>query len=254
MITSSEIRSNARKSLAGKWKNGVLITLVYIFFSFILQSIERILEINAVIGLIMRIIVFIIDVPIGFGFIISFIKLKRGENVEAFDFVTDGFSNFSRAWSISLNIILKMIIPIILIIVSFVILVNFSGVSLMRDMPDLTVPNQIGTTSPILAVIGGLLLIASSVYASIKGLLYSVSNFIAYDNPDMDAKSVVNESAKLMDGNRVNLFVLQLSFIGWVILGVFTLYIGYLWLIPYMQIATVYFYEALIGKDSSNEE
>lgn len=252
MMTSSEIRINARKSLAGKWKSAVLITLVYILFSAVLQFIEKKFEDNDVMNLIISVIVFIIDVPISFGFIISFIKLKRGENVGAFDFFTDGFSNFSRAWSIAWSTIVKMILPIILVIVAAVIFIGFSGASLIGVMSDVAVSNSIGKSAPILAVIGAILFVAAVVYAIIKGLLYSVSNYVAYDNPDMDAKSAVEESAKLMNGNRGNLVGLQLSFIGWAILGIFTFFIGYFWLIPYMQVATVCFYEALVGKEDTS--
>ena len=48
-----------------------------------------------------------------------------------------------------------------------------------------------------------------------------------------------------MKGNRGNCFLLELSFIGWALLGVLTFGIGYLWLMPYMQIAMVCFYDRL---------
>ena len=54
-----------------------------------------------------------------------------------------------------------------------------------------------------------------------------------------------------MSGHRGDLFLLELSFIGWAILAVFTLGIGCLWLLPYMQVAKVCFYEEIIGKKES---
>jgi len=39
--------------------------------------------------------------------------------------------------------------------------------------------------------------------------------------------------------------VLYLSFIGWAILCVFTLFIGFFWLGPYMQMTEVKFYEKI---------
>ena len=56
-----------------------------------------------------------------------------------------------------------------------------------------------------------------------------------------------------MTGKRGKLFCLQLSFIGWAILAVFTLGIGYLWLIPYVQIAIIAFYKFACG-DSENKK
>ena len=56
-----------------------------------------------------------------------------------------------------------------------------------------------------------------------------------------------------MTGKRGKLFCLQLSFIGWAILGVFTLGIGYLWLVPYIQFAIVAFYKFVAGDNDDIE-
>ena len=56
-----------------------------------------------------------------------------------------------------------------------------------------------------------------------------------------------------MNGKRAKLFWLQLSFIGWAILCVFTLNIGYLWLVPYIQFAIVAFYKFVAGNNDSIE-
>ena len=55
-----------------------------------------------------------------------------------------------------------------------------------------------------------------------------------------------------MTNKRSSYFTLNLSFIGWAILAAFTLGIGYIWLLPYIQIANVFFYESLINKDTNN--
>ena len=57
-----------------------------------------------------------------------------------------------------------------------------------------------------------------------------------------------------MDGRRFDFFVLGLSFIGWAILASLTLGIGYLWLIPYMQVTEIKFYEDVCNKNSNNSD
>jgi len=52
-------------------------------------------------------------------------------------------------------------------------------------------------------------------------------------------------SQKMMDGHKMDLFLLSLSFIGWAILASITFGIGYLWLIPYIYTAYAAFYETL---------
>ena len=48
-----------------------------------------------------------------------------------------------------------------------------------------------------------------------------------------------------MEGNKMRLFMLDLSFIGWFFLSLLTLGIGSLWLTPYMQTAHAEFYKDL---------
>ena len=57
-----------------------------------------------------------------------------------------------------------------------------------------------------------------------------------------------------MSGNRLRLFCLQISFIGWEILCAFTLGIGSLWLNPYKQAATAAFYREISGTERRAEE
>ena len=57
-----------------------------------------------------------------------------------------------------------------------------------------------------------------------------------------------------MKGNRSKYFLLILSFFGWTILSILTFGIGLLWLMPYMQVTTVCFYEHLINSKVENIE
>ena len=54
-----------------------------------------------------------------------------------------------------------------------------------------------------------------------------------------------------MSGNKMKLFLLDLSFIGWAIVCSFTCGIGYLWLYPYMQASRAEFYCSLVDGDKS---
>ena len=102
-----------------------------------------------------------------------------------------------------------------------------------------------------LFIIWSLALLALYVWVAIKSLFYVLVYQVAYDNPNLSSKEVVEESEKLMTGNRGKYFVLQLSFIGWAILACLTFGIGFLWLTPYITISTIFFYEALAGKSDA---
>lgn len=248
-MTATDTRKKAREALTGKWGKGALIVLVNALFSVIVNSIVGKTDENSSIRAILNIIVLIINVPISFGLIISFIKLKRGEEVSAFDFFREGFSRFGRAWGLIGNTFIKMIVPVILIIMAAVFMFSSIGISANGTLAI----NSIKSI-PVEGIFGIIIYIAVLIYVACRSMLYSLSTFIAYDNNEMSTKECVEESARLMNGNRVNLFILELSFIGWAIIAAFTLGIGMFFLIPYMQVAIVCFYEQLAGKDDSSPE
>lgn len=79
----------------------------------------------------------------------------------------------------------------------------------------------------------------------IKSYSYSMAPYILKDNPEMDAEEAIVESMKMMKGYKMKLFLLDLSFIGWIILALLTLGLGFLLLYPYMSTARATFYEEL---------
>ena len=79
----------------------------------------------------------------------------------------------------------------------------------------------------------------------IKARSYAMTPYVLRDNPNMKSNEAIEESMQLMSGHKAEFFLLGLSFIGWVLLSLLTLGIGFLWLIPYMQTAFAYFYEDL---------
>lgn len=95
----------------------------------------------------------------------------------------------------------------------------------------------------IFTLLWALLLLIPGIIACLK---YSMAYFILSDNPNIGAKEAINKSKEIMDGNKKQLFMLWLSFIGWGICCILTLGIGFLWLLPYINISMVNFYEYLI--------
>ena len=68
------------------------------------------------------------------------------------------------------------------------------------------------------------------------------------DNPKLSSSEAIAKSKELMKGHKLELFVLELTFIGWSILAIiFTLGIGLLWVNAYMETAKAEFYKKLTG-------
>lgn len=77
----------------------------------------------------------------------------------------------------------------------------------------------------------------------IKSYSYSMTMFLKAKNPEMKANDAITLSRKIMDGKKAKMFFLDLSFIGWILLSILTLCIGFIFLVPYMNSARVAFCE-----------
>ncbi|WP_278599256.1 MULTISPECIES: DUF975 family protein [Bacteroides] len=88
----------------------------------------------------------------------------------------------------------------------------------------------------------------------IKNYSYAMTDFILKDQPELANNAAIEKSMAMMDGNKMKLFLLDLSFIGWAILCLFTFGIGFLFLQPYVQSAHAAFYEDLKAQTVVEEE
>lgn len=246
-MLASETRKLARESLYQKWGKAALATLVYFLITW---AIDFIFNFIPIIGSIVKLLV---EIPLSFGFIATLMKLKRGEEITYTEFLNTGFNNFASSWKVALWTIVKMIVPIILIIVSIVVIsvgiVNSTTTNgLFANAPIVSSSSQ-SNLGIITLLVGLILFIGSSIWGTLKSYYYKPALFILFDNPSMDAKEIVEESERIMTGNRWKFFCLELSFIGWYLLIPFSLGIGMLWLLPYVVIAEVIFYEYIAGKN-----
>ena len=80
----------------------------------------------------------------------------------------------------------------------------------------------------------------------IKGYAYSQMFYIIAEYKDVSVTKAMRISIEITKGHKWDLFVMQLSFIGWALLAPFTLGILYFWLIPYMNMTYVNAYHALM--------
>lgn len=96
----------------------------------------------------------------------------------------------------------------------------------------------------VLILLWTLLFIIPGIVASYS---YAMTGYILAEDPDLTASQAIQRSKEMMRGNRWRLFCLQLSFIGWIILCLFTFGIGNLFLNPYQTAADAAFYREISG-------
>ena len=92
----------------------------------------------------------------------------------------------------------------------------------------------------IVTSVCSLALIVPGVLASFSLFL---TPFLLKDNPELSLVDTLRLSHKMMRGHKMQLFKLQLSFLGWGLLNVLTLGIGSLWLVPYILTTMAAFYQ-----------
>jgi uncharacterized membrane protein len=217
-----EFKEEATLQLNGQWLRAALLTLV--FFS-IYTLIPKIIEINLSGGLdnwlkqssngssFSTFLITLVLAPLSVGYSWTFLSVIRASGKDE----KIKFSSLFQAFS-EISTYLKLIGTCLLMMI-YVILWT------------------------ILLVIPGI----------IKAFAYSQTYFVLKDNPKMGIRAAITESRKLMNGYKWKYFVLQLSFIGWIILCLFTLGIGFLWLSPYMAAAYASFYNHLVEKKNAVE-
>lgn len=88
-----------------------------------------------------------------------------------------------------------------------------------------------------------------NIYVS---LTYSQAFFLLHDFPDRSAKDLLLTSRNLMQGNRLRLLCLNLSFIPIYILGIISLFIPLLWISVYRYASVAAFYQDLIASAAGN--
>lgn len=93
----------------------------------------------------------------------------------------------------------------------------------------------------------------------VKSYAYRMVPYILADNPNIGYKRAVELSTKMTDGEKFEIFVLDLSFLGWYILGMLALLVGTLFVMPYVNATNAELYlvlrqNALDGGKCSYEE
>ncbi|MFV0518427.1 MAG: DUF975 family protein [Aminipila sp.] len=221
--SSKNIRALARVSLQGKWKLAVIGTLVYLVAVFLPSAI-----LDSVFGgeygtsPLSGLYSFVVAGPFSLGYSMFLMNLFRKKECDVAQ-VFYGFEKFIKAFA--LYFVMSLFIAL-----------------------------------------WTLLFIIPGIIAAYR---YSQCFLVMIDNPNYGILQCLSESKRIMTGNKGKLFCLEFSFIGWAILACIPIMvlggalsfanpillnfapmigaIGYLWLTPYMSVASIAFYELASG-------
>ena len=243
--SASEIRSAARATLRGHWAEGALFTLIYWFISSIFSRIcFRHLD---AIWLGASFLASSLLLPLGWGFCIIFLLNRRGvEDSFNIGHLFDGYKDFKRIFPAlfvkELYVILWALLGAIVYFVILWFVLRYGMACISSPNPSCVWEGDGGYPPGEDLIEWVIVLIPALIPAFVKSLSYSMTPFILYDKKEMGTKAI-DLSMKMMKGHKMELFILYLTFIGWGILCVLTLGIGYFWIVPYINASLAGFYE-----------
>lgn len=232
MTSRSELKSQAKEALKGKWGFAIAIILITFGISLALNLIPLIGGLASL----------IISPAISYIPLQLFLKIARNEETRIEEFFGN-FTYLSKYWGLFARFLLKLL-PVI---ISIIILVLIPIITIAID-------------NSVFSIIGTILTIALYIYTIFLGykitLEYSQAIYVFTDEPERGTKYALEKSKELMEGHKIELLILQLSFIGWFLLTGLTFGILLLYVQPYMSTTLAAYYDALKGNttEKNNDE
>ena len=251
------LRSEALASLNNdKWGISIGAFLIYV----IVTSAVGLIPIIGGIGQL------ILAGPFLVGYYYFFLKVSRDDSVDIEDlFIAFKSKNQFLASLVSYILFILLIFPVLgigLTLWAFLVLgretfIHFidkisewseklNPANLQSDLP-LYDPALTDALSPEInwafLLLGAIpFILVPAIYVTLS---FSQTWFIIANDENISGYNALKESWNLMRGKRLKLFLLELSFIGWAILSVLTLFIGFIFLAPYVQTSYAKFYDNL---------
>lgn len=185
---------------------------------------------NGLLFLALYFLVMLFLAVMSFGYVSYSLRLARGEQ-PSYRNLLDGFSAVGR------------VILTALLMIAFIFLWGLAGT--LVEIGLIMLGSVLGESAlELISVVSVFLLWAYYLWVFLR---YSLSFHFLLDHPEMKPRQAVTASKRALRGHKWKLFVLYLSFIGWMLLVPFTLGVLYLWLIPYMMTSVGNFYDAITG-------
>lgn len=228
--SSADLKSLARASLSGRFglpMAAFLLTIVFVLVpSMILSGFLD--PYNTVSLITNQILIYILSLLVSLcnaGFSYMLLNMNRNRPYGIKDLFYAFSSHPDRF----------LVVHLILLLISFVIALPLEILSYVPDMFQSLMFSLAGT-------------LVSSIVSIFTGLFFGLADFLLLDHPEMGALESMRKSMELMKGKKGKLFYIHISFLPLSLVGLFTCYLGYLWIVPYINCTVTYFYMDIIGE------
>jgi len=254
MKSISELKSEALSSLNEKWGISVGCTLIFFVIGIALSLIPYIGNIASV----------LVSGALSVGLCNFFLLVSQSKSVELDDlFIAFKSKDLFLSSLIAYLLSLAIIIPTILILGGIWVALFIGDIENLAHLISPGVIDDEWTSapyaldpsflnpysSPIFESGVGTILLSALIIIIIPliiiSLILSQIFFILADKKTNSGLEAIKMSWNLMKDKKAKLFLLQLSFIGWVVLSILTLFIGFIFLQPYIYTTLSKFYQEL---------
>lgn len=239
-MKSYQVREKAKVYLTGGWKTFSVMTILYLVLLILFTLIPTFLRLPYIVSILIQLFVSLFFI---YGLTSCFWQYAKGSDVRSYDFIIITFKNIKRVFLVIFHIALRLLIPFIGLVASNLLLLgSINGNSIY-------ISAGFGSSPVLITIIilSAILTLVSFYFLLSKGLYYVIANQIAIEFPEQSEITCVNQSKDLMKikGNRSRFIFLIMSFIGWLIVGIFTLGVAFIWIYPYLQMSFIAFYEMI---------
>lgn len=230
---NDEITANARKTLQGNWGLAIGLCLVYgaltISVSFILGIVAALIPIvGQIFGEVAQLL---IAAPLQLGATIFFVRLTLDDRSDI-GILFSGFNHYGAA--LGTAFFAKLIV---------------AGWTLLAVLPGLAIAIIGGIQDNNILLGAGIVACVPAVFVAIVvSYMYVMAFYILAERPEIGCFAALKQSRFMMQGMKMKFFGLYLRFVGWSCLAVLTLFIGLIWVVPYMLTAMAGFYHDTKGR------
>ena len=249
-------KSFALIQLKGRWKPAVFATIISILILMIFSvtqkqtndlSFSEMLQLSeqqlfeyiqsdpqySAPGIILSIIQTIMDFIIDIVLVSFFLIYSRSPDPVSMKNYFEGFNKWARGILCGLW---KLLWLFLWALIAVPICVAFTFIVALISIESVTVQLVLLTV----------VLIAGLIPMLIKSIEYSFATFFTAEFSELGIRKALRHSITITKGHRWDIFVLELSFIGWFLLSFISFGVGFFWILPYYYMTQTNTYHALL--------
>ncbi len=238
---NSELKNMARAFLLGNYKvtiaalcvTGAITMAISMIFEYVAGE-------NSSVFLAVNILLAILDYVLNAGLMTVHLDIARRRRSN-WQRVFEPFRNANRFLGLSAVMFVVTAIPFLPALITESMKLVVMGQSMSGSAHFLSEDAMSDANGMVLflLVIGGI----AAIYITLS---FFPAFYLLIDNPNLSVTGCISKSFSLMKGNRIRLLLMDLSFVGWCLLGILSFGIGFLWIVPYYLQSTTNFYLDLI--------